>query len=120
MSRPVVVVEPGQGQRFGNVEFLARTTDTPFFNLGIVTLGPGLGVERHVHRGEDDAMLVLEGELSVTLGDRDGDRRVAAGPGTFVLIPDGTPHAIVNHGPGEVRFLNVHSPGGFDRRIGLR
>ena len=120
MNRPVVVVEPGQGQRLGNVEFLARTTDTPFFNLGIVTLRPGEGVERHVHRAEDDSMLVLEGTLSVTLGDQDeGDRQVDAGPGTFVLIPDGTPHAIVNRGPGDVRFLNVHSPGGFDRRIGL-
>jgi len=120
MSRPVVVVEVGQGQRLGNVEFLARTTDTPFFNLGIVTLEPGQGVERHVHHGEDDSMLVLEGTLSVTLGDRhEKDRRVSAGPGTFVLIPEGTPHAIDNHGPGDVRFLNVHSPGGFDRRIGL-
>ena len=118
MSRPVIVVEPGQGHRLGNVEFLARTTDTPYFNMGIVVLQPGQGVERHVHHAEDDSMLVLEGTLSVTLGD--DERRLEAGPGAFVLIPDGTPHAIVNHGPGDVRFLNVHAPGGFDRRIGLR
>jgi oxalate decarboxylase/phosphoglucose isomerase-like protein (cupin superfamily) len=118
MTRPLVVVEPGQGERVGNVEFLARTTDTPFFNLGIVVLRPGQGVERHVHTAEDDSMLVLEGTLSVTLGDE--ERVVDAGPGTFVLIPDGTPHAIVNRGPADVRFLNVHAPGGFDRRIGLR
>lgn len=118
MSRPVVVVEPGQGHRFGNVEFLARTTDTPFFNLGIVTLEPGQGVERHVHRAEDDSFLVLDGTLSVTLGE-DG-REVAAGAGTFVLIPDGTPHAIINNGATDVRILNIHAPGGFDRRIGLR
>ena len=35
MSRPIVVVEPGQGHRVDNVEFLARTEDTPFFNLAI-------------------------------------------------------------------------------------
>lgn len=118
MSRPVVVVEPGQGHRFGNVEFLARTTDTPYFNLGIVTLGPGHGVERHVHRAEDDSFLVLEGTLSVTVGDE--AREVEAGPGTFVLIPYGTPHSILNRGSVDMRILNVHAPGGFDRRIGLR
>ncbi|MDZ5620961.1 cupin domain-containing protein [Nocardioides sp. HM23] len=118
MSRPVVVVEPGQGQRFGNVEFLARTEDTPYFNLGIVTFAPGQGVERHVHRAEDDSFLVLEGTLSVAVGEE--GRAVEAGPGTFVLIPDGTPHAIQNRGTTDVRILNVHAPGGFDRRIGLR
>jgi quercetin dioxygenase-like cupin family protein len=116
--RQVVVVEPGQGDRVGNVELLARTVDTPFFNLGVVTLGPGQGVPGHVHDGEDDSWLVLEGTLTVTVGD---DRRVLrAGPGSFVLVPDGTYHALDNEGPDDVRFLNVHAPGGFDRRIGWR
>ena len=43
-----------------------------------------------------------------------------AGPGTFVLVPEGTYHALANEGPEDVRFLNVHAPGGFDRRIGWR
>lgn len=117
MKRPVVVVDPGQGRRVGNVEFLARSEDTPYFNLGIVVLQPGQGVGAHRHEAEDDSFLVLEGTLSVTLGE---DRReVQAKPGTFVLIPAGTDHAIVNAGPDDVRILNVHAPGGFDRRIGL-
>jgi mannose-6-phosphate isomerase-like protein (cupin superfamily) len=70
-----------------------------------------------VHKGEDDSMLVLEGTLTLTVGD---DRReVQAGPGTYVLIPEGNFHALMNSGPTDVRFLNVHAPGGFDRRIGL-
>ncbi len=117
MSRPVVVVDPGQGQRVGNVEFLARSVDTPFFNLALITLSPGQGVESHVHEAEDDSFLVVEGTLSLTVGD--DDRHVQAGPGTFVLVPAGTPHAIVNAGSTDVRILNVHAPGGFDRRIGL-
>ncbi|MFC7598395.1 cupin domain-containing protein [Terrabacter sp. GCM10028922] len=117
MSRPVVVVAPGQGDRVGNVEFLARSDDTPFFNLAIVTLEPGQGVSSHRHEGEDDSFLVLEGTLSLTVGE--DARQVQAGPGTFVLVPSGTPHAIVNAGHADVRFLNVHAPGGFDRRIGL-
>ena len=80
-------------------------------------LKPGQGVDGHVHQGEDDSMLVLDGTLTLTVGD---DRReVQAGPGTYVLIPEGTFHALMNYGPADVRFLNVHAPGGFDRRIGL-
>ena len=117
MSRPPVVVEPGRGARVGNVEFLARTADTPFFNLAIIVLEPGQGVSTHRHDAEDDSFLVLEGTLTVTLGE--DAHKVEAGPGTFVLVPCDTPHAIVNTGATDVRFVNVHSPGGFDRRIGL-
>ena len=117
MSRPVVVVEAGHGQRVGNVEFLARSEDTPFFNLALIVLEPGQGVDRHRHEEEDDSFLVLEGTLSVTVGEE--DRHVVAEPGTFVLVPVGTPHSIFNAGSTDVRFLNVHAPGGFDRRIGL-
>ncbi|HEU5241612.1 MAG TPA: cupin domain-containing protein [Ornithinibacter sp.] len=118
MSRPVVVTEPGQGHRIGNVEFLARTVDTPRFNLSIVVLAPGQGVSSHVHDDEDDSFLVLEGTLSLVVGD--DDRQVRAGAGTFVLVPAGTPHAIANEESDDVRILNIHAPGGFDRRIGLR
>lgn len=118
MTRPVVVTGPGQGHRVGNVEFLARTVDTPLFNLGIVVLEPGQAVSSHVHEDEDDSFLVLEGTLSLTLGD--DDRQVEAPAGTFVLVPAGTAHAIANDGTADVRLLNIHAPGGFDRRIGLR
>lgn len=117
MSRPLVVVEPGQGRRVGNVEFLATTDDTPFFNLAMIVLRPGQGVDGHVHDGEDDSFLVVDGTLTLTVGDDHDVVRV--GPGTFVLVPSGTFHALANEGPADVRFLNVHAPSGFDRRIGL-
>lgn len=117
MSRPVVIVDAGAGRRVGNVEFLARTADTPFFNLALITLTPGQGVDAHVHGEEDDSFLVLEGALTLTLGE-DG-RQVTATAGTFVLVPAGTRHEFVNAGPATVRMLNVHAPSGFDRRVGL-
>ncbi len=40
-------------------------------------------------------------------------------PATVVVGPAGTFHALANAGPADVRFLNVHAPGDFDRRIGL-
>jgi mannose-6-phosphate isomerase-like protein (cupin superfamily) len=116
MAEPeAIVVRPGEGHRVGNVEFLARTTDTPLFNLGIIEIAPGRELEAHVHDGEDDAFYILEGTMTFMLGDGD----VPAPPGTFVLAPAGVPHGFRNDGERPVRMLNVHAPGGFDRRIGL-
>jgi mannose-6-phosphate isomerase-like protein (cupin superfamily) len=113
-ERKAVVVRPGEGHRVGNVEFLARSVDTPRFNLALVTIQPhraGPGV--HVHDDEDDSFYVLEGELEFTV---DGEE-IAAGPGTFVLVPPGVPHGFRNRGDGVARFVNVHAPAGFDLRL---
>jgi mannose-6-phosphate isomerase-like protein (cupin superfamily) len=64
MTPRAIVVPPGEGTRYGNVEFLARTADTPRFNFGIIDIAPGRHLETHVHAGEDDAFSILEGELT--------------------------------------------------------
>jgi mannose-6-phosphate isomerase-like protein (cupin superfamily) len=110
-----IVVPPGEGHRVGNVEFLARSADTPRFTFGIIDIAPGREVESHVHDGEDDAFYIVEGEMTFFSG---GEETVA-GPGTFVLAPAGVEHGFRNDGPEPLRFLNIHAPAGFDRRIGL-
>jgi quercetin dioxygenase-like cupin family protein len=110
-----VIVPPGEGTRHGNVEFLARTADTPRFTFGIIDFAAGRELEPHVHPDEDDAFYVLEGELTFRLGD-DGEE-VVAGPGTFVLVPPGLRHGFVNRSESPVRMLNLHAPAGFDVRI---
>jgi len=112
-----IVVPPGAGRRVGNVEFLARTADTPRFTLGIIEIAPGRELEAHVHGDEDDAFYILEGEMTFFFGDE--DEEAVAPPGTFVLVPPGVRHGFRNPGRGPVRMLNVHAPAGFDRRIGL-
>jgi mannose-6-phosphate isomerase-like protein (cupin superfamily) len=99
----------------GNVEFLARTADTPRFTFGIIEIAPGRVLEAHVHADEDDAFYIVEGEMTFTFG----DETAAAPPGTFVLVPPGVSHGFRNDGATPVRMLNIHAPGGFDRRIGL-
>ena len=115
MSHGAIVVKPGEGHVVGNVEFLARTVDTPRFNLSIIEINAGRVLEEHVHDAEDDAFYILEGEMTFTHGDQDH----VAGPGTFVLVPPGVKHGFRNDGEVAVRMLNLHAPGGFDRRIGL-
>jgi mannose-6-phosphate isomerase-like protein (cupin superfamily) len=111
-----VVVPPGEGQRVGNVEFLARTVDTPRFNFGIIEIAAGRVLEAHVHQEEDDAFFIIEGELTFELPDGD----VPAPAGTFVLVPPGVEHGFRNGGDTPVRMFNIHAPAGFDERIGLK
>ena len=67
-----VVVPPGEGHRVGNVEFLARSRDTPRFNLGVITMKPHRdGPPIHAHADEDDSFYVLEGELTFTVEDEE-------------------------------------------------
>jgi mannose-6-phosphate isomerase-like protein (cupin superfamily) len=116
MGSEAVVVQPGEGHVVGNVEFLARTADTPRFNFSIIEIVAGRELEAHVHDEEDDAFYILEGEMTFVLGDEE----VKAGPGAFVLVPPGVEHGFRNDGEVPVRMLNLHAPGGFDRRIGLK
>jgi mannose-6-phosphate isomerase-like protein (cupin superfamily) len=109
-----VVVQPGGGFRVGNVEFLARSEDTPRFNLAIVTIEPRRsGPPEHTHTDEDDSFYVLEGELTFSV---DG-AEVVAGPGAFVLVPPGVRHTFANRTDEVARILNVHAPAEFDLRL---
>jgi mannose-6-phosphate isomerase-like protein (cupin superfamily) len=114
-ERPsAIVVPPGAGHRVANIEFLARSEDTPRFNLGILTVEPGSeGPGTHAHDTEDDSFYILDGEITFTV---EGEE-IVAGPGTFVLVPPGTAHGFANRGERRARVLNVHAPAGFDRRI---
>jgi mannose-6-phosphate isomerase-like protein (cupin superfamily) len=114
-ARTPIVVPPGEGHRVGNVEFLARTADTPRFNFGIIEIQPGRELEPHAHETEDDAFYIIEGEMTFIFGGEEA----AVPPGTFVLVPPGVEHAFRNDGEEPVRMFNIHAPAGFDRRIGL-
>src|SRR4051794_38319376 len=75
-------------------------------------LGPRLlGAPTHVHEHEEEYSFVLRGRLGVSIGD---EVRVA-GPGELVVKPRGVPHAFWNPGDEDVRFLELISPGGFER-----
>ena len=60
----------------------------------------------HRHHNDDEAWYVLEGALSVRVGDRD----VEAKAGEAVFAPRGTAHTYWNPGPGLLRYLLVMTP----------
>ena len=109
-----VVIHPGEGLHYANVEFLALSEHTPRFNASIVTVGPGRhGPKSHVHEDEDDSFFILDGELVFLLGDDE----VLCPAGTFVLVPPGVEHTWHNRTEADVRMLNIHAPAGFDKRL---
>ena len=108
-----VIVRPGEGHHVANVEFLARSADTPRFNLSIITKRPGDGPPLHVHPNEDDAFYILEGEIVMIVEEDE----IVVGPGTFVLVPRGVGHTFANRTQAVARIVNVHAPAGFDLRL---
>lgn len=65
----------------------------------------------HTHTGAEEAFYVLSGRAAVWA---DGGESEAV-PGSFVLVPRGTPHALRRLGDDPVRMLTVVSPAGMER-----
>ena len=59
---------------------------------------------------EDDVFYVIEGTMSVMIG----DRWVDAPAGSFILVPGGTTHDFENRSDARAGVLNVSAPGGFE------
>jgi quercetin dioxygenase-like cupin family protein len=89
----------------------ARADDTGGA-LGLVeaTFHQGFGPPLHVHRREDEAFYVLDGQIRF----RQGDDEFVAGPGAWVWGPRGVPHAFKVESE-RARALIIVTPGGLER-----
>jgi mannose-6-phosphate isomerase-like protein (cupin superfamily) len=77
-------------------------------------LAPGFpGPVPHRHREMVDSFWVLEGELTVRLGEREA----TAGPGTLAVVPPGNVHTFANRGDAPVRVLNLMFPAGLEQYL---
>ena len=81
------------------------------FTLIEYTCAPGFAPPPHIHHAEDEAFYILEGEKTVTCG----DRTWTAGPGAFVFLPRGIPHTYEVRGPTPLRGLQITTPAQFER-----
>jgi quercetin dioxygenase-like cupin family protein len=70
----------------------------------------GTATPLHVHRNEEESFYVLEGRITVLVG----DDRLELGAGDFALVPRGVPHAYVV-GSEMARMLVTFSPAGFEQ-----
>ena len=110
------ILGPGEGERHaaGTSEFVIKATaDSTGGGLFLqeATIHPGSPTPApHHHDHMVDMFYVLEGVLTVRLG----DATHAAGPGTFVCVPPGTVHTFANDTDAPVRLLNFSTPAGFE------
>jgi quercetin dioxygenase-like cupin family protein len=70
----------------------------------------GMAVPRHVHTHEDEAFYVLDGEVSMHIG----DEVISASAGSFLWGPRTVPHAFCIESE-TAKLLVISTPGGFDR-----
>jgi quercetin dioxygenase-like cupin family protein len=94
----LVTTKAGEAQTRGGFTLLEQTSP------------PGFQAPPHIHDDEEESFYVLDGQLSVTCG----EQTWPAGPGSFVFLPRGIPHAFTVLSPEGAKILQITSPAGFE------
>jgi quercetin dioxygenase-like cupin family protein len=116
MTHPPTLRKPSEGRTIAVVgdvyRFLAVSADTNgTYALWEAIVPPGGGPPPHVHSREEEGFYVLEGEITLQVG----DRRIMAGAGMFANMPVGTLHSFKNESGKPARMLISIAPAGLER-----
>jgi quercetin dioxygenase-like cupin family protein len=82
------------------------------FSLVEQLFPPNWSTPYHVHRVEDEAFWILEGEATFI----SGNTRLAGGPGQYLFLPRDIPHGF-RTGPAPSRMLVLTAPAGFEKFV---
>jgi mannose-6-phosphate isomerase-like protein (cupin superfamily) len=111
-----LVVEPGGGERLRFLDNSALLLKSDGDETGgsvafyeYVAEPSAKGSPQHVHHGHDETFYIVDGSFEFTLG----SRSVPAGPGAFLSVPRGHPHAFRNAGDSQGRIVGTFSPAHF-------
>ncbi len=115
MPESVLLSDRGQAFQLGGTavifKLLAGQTN------GVVALvehivAPGtLAAPPHTHQNEDEISYILEGELTVQVG----ERLIHALANTLIMKPRGIQHTFWNAGETPARLLEIITPAGFEQ-----
>jgi quercetin dioxygenase-like cupin family protein len=72
---------------------------------------PGGGPPPHVHSREEEGFYILEGEITLQVG----DKRLVVTAGTFANMPVGTLHSFKNESGGSAKMLISIAPAGLEK-----
>lgn len=125
------VLPSGGGESAGGNTLLAGVTHEAAASTFESVVFPGFDVGAHVHIGCQEIFYVIEGELDLLAFEprlrttdgwsrwesRDGRRVVRAGPGSFMFVPAGCPHAFSNPGRTPARMLFQTIPAGHEQYL---
>jgi quercetin dioxygenase-like cupin family protein len=122
MSQDLQVLDPaltrhGEGEArwwLGALAEITATAEQTGGALSIVeiTEAPGAEAPLHVHHREHEAFYILEGEVTLVVG----DSTIEARAGDFAFGPRGVPHRFTV-GPNGCRMLFIMTPGGFENLV---
>ena len=90
----------------------AESTGGQFGLVDMIEVAAGDMSPLHIHHTHDEGFLLLDGELSLFLPDRE----IALRPSEFVLAPRGIPHAY-RVGDTPARWLVLSTPAGFEQFV---
>ena len=92
------------------MSFLVTGDDTKHTSMFDWTIPARFSTGLHVHRVQEETFYVLEGECEWQVG----DERIRAKPGTFLFLPPGVEHNIINATDAPARVLMTVSPPGHE------
>ena len=108
-------LEPGEGRVIqvpGHaITYKAAKEETGGAYSLLEVVVAGEGPPQHIHKAEEEAFYVLEGEVNIKIG----EQTIRGTVGSFVLIPRGTAHTVWNAGQTHAKLLAIFSPPGFEQ-----
>jgi oxalate decarboxylase/phosphoglucose isomerase-like protein (cupin superfamily) len=126
-----LLLPPGGGRKIQGMTVKAGADQSPTWSAFEAEVGPGFDVGAHWHERAEEIFYVLDGELDLLAfqpaGQVGGDWRewksqagtpvLRGGPGSFMLVPAGCPHAFYNPGLRPARMLFMVAPAGHERYL---
>jgi len=99
---------------FAGLAVIKATAEDTGGQLSIVemTEPPGVEAPLHVHHREDEAFFILEGSVTLHVG----EEAIEAKAGDYAMGPRDIPHRYTV-GPDGCRMLFICTPGGFDELV---
>jgi quercetin dioxygenase-like cupin family protein len=115
--KQAMATQAGQGEArwwLGGLAVIKATAEDTDGQLTIVevTEPPGMEAPLHVHHREDEGFWILEGEVTLYVG----DETIEASAGDFVWGPRDIPHRYTV-GPNGCRMLYICTPAGFENLV---
>ena len=114
---PPTATRRGEGEARWWLGALAEITVTAADTGGLLSIvemtePPGAEAPLHVHYREDESFYVIEGDVTVEVG----ETRIELGPGDYAFGPRGVPHRFTV-GDAGCRMLFIMTPGGFEKLV---
>lgn len=110
------IVRSNEGEVYEHIwKFKEGSLTGGRFDFMVGEIGYLAGPPLHVHDDQDDTFYVLDGVLTVQVGDEVFD----LGPGDFATVPPGIPHTFANTRKDQppVKVCNLMTPGGVDEQF---